>query len=343
MFCARKVDTHKQDRYLTFVVSGEAPQVPVLSRISGNVFERRLLETYVAENNKDPTNGEDMVVEDIVEIKTSRFVRPRPPNATSIPSLLSIFQNEWDALAMETYQVKQQLYQTRQELSTALYQHDAACRVIARITKERDEARDALSKVSQNINGTDGTQAMETDIAEMIIPDSIQQVVESTLQQESAGRKKRKVPEGWTTAEQLSGLKSHKGKKAELKLLASAVAVSGGSLSATHPSGQFSVLAQGTEWTLRGEQDQELAISSNVARKSCVSALRKDVTDSCSDKRRGDTSRWAFSSPRLCGWQCIHFSSAHFQGRSCLWPGGRSNFQCNVCRKWFLARSGSGK
>jgi pre-mRNA-processing factor 19 len=61
---------------------------------------------------------------------------------------LKAFQDEWDALVLESYNTKEQLARTREELATALYQHDAAVRVIARLTKERDEARDALSKVT---------------------------------------------------------------------------------------------------------------------------------------------------------------------------------------------------
>ena len=88
---------------------------------------------------------------------------PRPPTLTSIPSLLSTFQNEWDALALESFTIRQQLHQTRQELATALYQHDAAVRVIARLSRERDEARDALSKVTVNARVASNGDAMQVD------------------------------------------------------------------------------------------------------------------------------------------------------------------------------------
>lgn len=136
------------------------------------MFEKRLIEGYIAENGKDPVTGEELSTDDLVELKSSRIVRPRPPTLTSIPSLLGVFQEEWDALALETYTLRQSLVQTRQELSTALYQNDAAVRVIARLTKERDEARDALSKISVgSARGPSAGDAMQVDSAGL--PDSV--------------------------------------------------------------------------------------------------------------------------------------------------------------------------
>ncbi|KAI2621044.1 WD40-repeat-containing domain protein [Xylaria nigripes] len=184
-------------------ISGEAPQEPVVSKLSGSVFEKRLIEKYVEENGKDPVSGEELTLDDLLPIKSARVVRPRPPALTSIPALLTTFQNEWDAFALETYSLKEQLTRTREELATALYQHDAAIRVIARLTRERDEARDALSRVSISAgNGLNSGDAMAVD-SESLSAELVA-VVDETQARLSKSRKRRPVPKEWATSDEIS-------------------------------------------------------------------------------------------------------------------------------------------
>lgn len=135
---------------------------------SGAVFEKRLIEKYVQENGTEPGTGDALTEADLLPLAQSHVVRPRPPTLTSIPALLATFQNEWDALALETYNLKEQLARTREELATALYQHDAAVRVIARLSRERDEARDALSKVTVTAGTTANGDEMAIDSTEAL-------------------------------------------------------------------------------------------------------------------------------------------------------------------------------
>ena len=138
-------------------------------------------------------------------MKQARVVKPRPPTQTSIPALLSTFQNEWDALILEAYQLKQQLAETRQELSTALYCNDSAYRVIARLQKERDEAREALSQVTvtANTNGVHGTNGEAMQVDGQPLPAEVVAKVEETHERLSKTRRKRPVPDEWATADDI--------------------------------------------------------------------------------------------------------------------------------------------
>ncbi|KAL2993681.1 hypothetical protein AAZX31_10G126700 [Glycine max] len=130
-------------------ISGEVPEDPVVSRNSGLLFEKRLIERHISDYGKCPITGEPLTMDDIVPIKTGKIVKPRPVQAASIPGMLGMFQNEWDGLMLSNFALEQQLHTARQELSHALYQHDAACRVIARLKKERDEARSVLAQAER--------------------------------------------------------------------------------------------------------------------------------------------------------------------------------------------------
>ncbi|XP_031268543.1 pre-mRNA-processing factor 19 homolog 1-like [Pistacia vera] len=132
-------------------ISGEVPDEPVVSKKSGLLFEKRLIERHISDYGKCPITGEPHTMDDIVPIKTGKIVKPRPLTAASIPGMLGMFQNEWDGLMLSNFALEQQLHTARQELSHALYQHDAACRVIARLKKERDEARALLAQADRQI------------------------------------------------------------------------------------------------------------------------------------------------------------------------------------------------
>ncbi|POS86142.1 hypothetical protein EPUL_002659 [Erysiphe pulchra] len=183
-------------------VSGEVPQQAVASSKSGIIYEKRLITAYIAENHKDPVNGEDLEIEDLIDLKSARISAPRPPTLTSIPSLLSTFQNEWDALAIETFTLRQHLQQTRQELTTALYQHDAAVRVIARLTKERDQAREALSKITISTNRVNIEDSMQID--PQGLPLELCTKVDETQERLSKTRRKRPIPTDWADFETIS-------------------------------------------------------------------------------------------------------------------------------------------
>lgn len=120
--------------FLLFIVSNEVPEVPVVAPTSGSVFEKRLIEKLLLENgNKDPINGEPLSASELIEIKSKQcsnsshdfgewrcripkkrkcnvnwsflcvaasFVKAKPPNYTSIPGILKMLQDEWDAVML---------------------------------------------------------------------------------------------------------------------------------------------------------------------------------------------------------------------------------------------------
>ncbi|KAH9487050.1 Pre-mRNA-processing factor 19 [Psilocybe cubensis] len=177
-------------------ISGEPPQTPVISKTSGHLYEKRLITKYINENGTDPITGEKLEEADLIEVKASpNSAAPRPPTHTSIPALLQLLSNEWDAVALSMYNLEQKYNATRQELSYALYSQDAASRVIARLIRERDAAREALANVSASM-GIAPTASAPTEDVEMVedagLPASVVAKIDEVHQKLSASRKQRK-------------------------------------------------------------------------------------------------------------------------------------------------------
>eukprot|EP00753_Platysulcus_tardus_P021645 PLAT9074.1.p1 GENE.PLAT9074.1~~PLAT9074.1.p1 ORF type:complete len:509 (-),score=276.63 PLAT9074.1:134-1660(-) len=135
-------------------LTGEVPSDPVVSTKSGFLYERAAIEEKLRDAPVCPASGVEMTVEDLMPVKHNPAVRPRLPEVASMPSMLTVMQNEWDAMVLETYTLREQLLEARKELSKTMYQHDAACRVIARLLRERDEAREALLSVQAKVGRT---------------------------------------------------------------------------------------------------------------------------------------------------------------------------------------------
>ncbi|RZC33488.1 pre-mRNA-processing factor 19, partial [Asbolus verrucosus] len=208
-----------------FSVSNEVPEHPVVSPSSGAIFEKRMIEKYIQEHGKDPISGEELTVDKLIEIKTPPIVKPKPPSATSIPATLKLLQDEWDAVMLYSFTQRQQLQTARQELSHALYQHDAACRVIARLNKEVTAAREALATlkpqagittvpqpaVAAEAGGIANQPTEQAGMTDEVIQNLQDKATVLTQERKKRGRT---VPEELTTHEQLrlfKTLASHPG------------------------------------------------------------------------------------------------------------------------------------
>lgn len=52
-----------------FSVCNEVPEQPVISQVSGAVFEKRLIEKYIAEYGIDPTNEKELTTDQLIDVK----------------------------------------------------------------------------------------------------------------------------------------------------------------------------------------------------------------------------------------------------------------------------------
>lgn len=137
-------------------ISGKPPKYPVLSPSSKCIFEKELIEQYIKDTGSDPISNAPLNTEQLIVIAQTpqQFALANTVNSStlnsnySIPNLLSTLQNEWDAIMLENFRLRKQLDAFTKQLSTALYERDAAKIVAANALKEREEVVQELNQLS---------------------------------------------------------------------------------------------------------------------------------------------------------------------------------------------------
>lgn len=118
---------------------------------------------------------------------------------------------------LNSFSLRQQLQIARQELSHSLYQHDAACRVISRLSKELTAAREALSTLKPHTSAkVDDDVSIDESEDQQGLSEAILAKLEEKSKSLTAERKQRgkNLPEGLAKTEELAELKqtaSHTG------------------------------------------------------------------------------------------------------------------------------------
>lgn len=153
-------------------ISGKPTRVPVLSPSSKCVFEKQLIEEYVQQEGKDPVNDAALTVDQLIPIAQTPEQTSLANNLNSstlnsnysIPNLLSSLQNEWDAVMLENFKLRKQLNQCTKQLSTALYQRDAAKIVATKAMAANEGLKRELAQLVSELGSTAAAEVEEPDM-----------------------------------------------------------------------------------------------------------------------------------------------------------------------------------
>jgi len=132
-------------------ISGEPCSHPYVTP-SGGVYEKANIERWISENGTDPKTNRALSKKEIIEVKQAPGVRAHPPQAMTIPAIIKSLRDEWDATVLQNAQMAKDTTMNADELKEKLYHHDAACRIIARLTQQMDETKLMLLDVQKEVS-----------------------------------------------------------------------------------------------------------------------------------------------------------------------------------------------
>jgi pre-mRNA-processing factor 19 len=140
---------------ITCNLSNQVLKNPVVDRKTGHVYEKDIIIKHIETTGQCPVTGKELFVEDLIEINKNPIdlvISDKALKSSSMPSILSKINTEYETLAFDNFSMKKQLQEVNSELSHVMYQHEAANLVICRLIKERDEARQHLNKLKAKLS-----------------------------------------------------------------------------------------------------------------------------------------------------------------------------------------------
>eukprot|EP01123_Difflugia_compressa_P014852 TRINITY_DN8073_c0_g1_i1.p1 TRINITY_DN8073_c0_g1~~TRINITY_DN8073_c0_g1_i1.p1 ORF type:complete len:490 (+),score=94.40 TRINITY_DN8073_c0_g1_i1:23-1492(+) len=133
-------------------LTGELVRQPVVTP-GGILYDRETIEKHIKQHGTCPITNEPLSAEDLIPVQfpNTEAVQPRKLHGDSLPALLKQFQTEHDSVLFERHTLCAEIEKVRLELSQALYTNEAACRVIARLLRDRDTARAEIEQIQRVI------------------------------------------------------------------------------------------------------------------------------------------------------------------------------------------------
>ena len=142
-----------------------------------------------------PGDGADLTPDDLVEVRVAAAGAAAPKVPGDLPGMLDAFRAEWDATVLKAHALRGQLLDVKQQLSLALYEKDAARRVIAKLIKEREEIKRSHDGGGAAASSSVSSSAPSSSSSEAITTASLN-AANQTL---STMRASRTKPEGWAS------------------------------------------------------------------------------------------------------------------------------------------------
>ena len=178
-------------------LTGNVVEEPVVSKLTGHIYEKNIIEKYISNFAKCPITQNSMTINDLIKVNTQNFTRPKFIKENSIGGLFSDLQNGMQNLLAETCDIKKQVDNGREELTHSLYQYDASLRVISKLVKERDSIIQEINEMKDEFEDleTDAYVNQETDYCG--IYESLKNRIEELSMLLGKMRRERKTPEGY--------------------------------------------------------------------------------------------------------------------------------------------------